>query len=245
MKDRSTLPPTWEVPQVFRDRLGARVGRQRAMTADGHLLLVLHAPPGLDQTDRIGRYFWRSTTGHWASKEFGTGVNALNKHLDEYEDAVAELDRLEEEAGSSAEYLEILERLTPLHRAGRNLYLTLQDARKSCPEYHELIDLRDRAYGIDRTAELLFTATKNALDVLVAKQAEKQSRTSERMAVASHRLNVLAAFFFPIVTLMALFGANLTHGLEGRSPIVFFGVVLLGLGLGVVLTLFITRPTKP
>ena len=244
MLEMSKLPVAWEVPQVFRDRLGTRAGRQRPMVAEGHLLLVLHAPPEPDQTTRVGRFFWRSPAGKWVSNEFGTGVNALNKHLDEYEDAVLRLDRDEEEASTASEYFEILDQLTPLHRATRNLYDTLQEARKTCPEVRELIDERDRAYGIDRTADLLFTATKNSLDILVARQAETQSQASQRMARAAHRLNVLAAFFFPIVTLTAIFGANLTSGLENRSPVVFFGVILLGLALGIVLTAVVTRSSK-
>lgn len=244
MTDKSKLPVAWEVPQVFRDRLGAKAGRQRSMAADGQLLLVLHAPPRDVQTARAGRFFWRSPDGNWASNGFGTGPNALNKHLDEYEDAIAKIDRREEEANSSHEYFEILEQLTPLYRSARNLHQTLQEARKNCPDYRELIDARDRAYEIERSADLLFTGTKNSLDVLVAKQAEQQSKSSQRMAVASHRLNVLAAFFFPIVTLTAIFGANLRHGLEDKPAYVFLLVVLAGLVLGSLLTAFITRSSK-
>ena len=36
------LPAPWQVPSVFRERMGTQVGRQRSMVADGHLLLVLH-----------------------------------------------------------------------------------------------------------------------------------------------------------------------------------------------------------
>jgi len=41
----SILPTSWDIPQSIRRRLGNRVGRQRSMSADGHLLLVMHAPP--------------------------------------------------------------------------------------------------------------------------------------------------------------------------------------------------------
>jgi Mg2+ and Co2+ transporter CorA len=241
MKDKSILPASWQVPSVFRERLGARVGRQRPMFADGHLLLVLHAPPIADQKERRARFFWRSPDGNWVSNEFGTGLRALHAHLDQYEEALALLDRREEEATAAREYFEILEHLAPLNRAANNLHRVLQEARSQFPHYRELIDARDRAYEIERTADLLFSETKNALDVLVARRAEEQSVSSEQMAVAAHRLNILAAFFFPIVTLMAIFGANLRHGLENQTPTVFLTVLAVGFALGTALTAFITR----
>lgn len=237
------IPPLWQVPQVFRDRMGEQVGRQRAMVADGHLLLVLHAPPEPNENQRHGRLFWRDAEGQWTSKDRGTGINALNKHLDEYEELVASLDRLEEQATTSSEYFAILERLSPVHRAATNLHRVLQEARQTCPDFRELINLRDRAYGIERTAELLLAEVKNALDVLVAKRAEEQSVASHRMSVSAHRLNMLAAFFFPIATLASIFGANLRHGWEDTwPPIPMLAVLGLGLLLGGILTMFVTRP---
>ena len=106
MTEKSALPPRWQVPQVFRDRLGARVGRQRFMVADDHLLLVLHAPPRPDENERIGRFFWRSPDGTWTSKELGTGVHALNKHLDEYQDAIVRLDTRAEKARTANDYFD-------------------------------------------------------------------------------------------------------------------------------------------
>jgi hypothetical protein len=67
------------------------------------------------------------------------------------------------------------------------------------------------------------------------------------MARSAHRLNLLAAFFFPIATLSAVFGVNLIHGWESESaPIPFLAMLALGLMLGCVLTLFVTnRPPEP
>ena len=45
----------------------------------------------------------------------------------------------------------------------------------------------------------------------MAKSAEAQGKSSIDMAKAAHRLNVLAAFFFPIVTL-ALSAGHMTKG---------------------------------
>lgn len=239
------IPPLWQVPQIFRDRMGEQVGRQRPMVADGHLLLVLHAPPEPNENVRHGRFFWRDPQGQWTSKERGTGINALNKHLEEYEEVINSLDRLEEQATTSNEYFAILERLSPVHRAATNLHNVLQAARKECPDLRELINLRDRAYQIERTAELLLADVKNALDVAVAKRAEEQAASSHRMSIASHRLNILAAFFFPIATLMAIFGANLRHGWEDVWPPIPMLVVLgLGLALGGILTVFVTQTPR-
>ncbi|MCA9120620.1 MAG: hypothetical protein H6822_35420 [Planctomycetaceae bacterium] len=239
------IPPLWKVPQVFRDRMGEQVGRQRAMIADGHLLLVLHAPPKANENQRHGRFFWRAPDGQWTSKERGTGINALNKHLEDYEELIKGLDRLEEQATTSAEYFTILEQLSPVYRAARNLHQVLQDAREKYPDARELINLRDRAYGIERTTELLLAEVKNSLDVAIAKRAEEQAASSEQMSISAHRLNVLAAFFFPIATLMAIFGANLRHGWEDTWPPIPMLIVLgIGLAMGGILTSFVTKPPR-
>ena len=102
---------------------------------DGHLLLVLHAPPKPEDQVRVGRFFWRAPDGTWTSTELGSGIRALNKHLDEYEDQIAALDRQEEEATTARAYFGVLERLSPIHRAARNLYHVLQEARGLCRDY--------------------------------------------------------------------------------------------------------------
>ncbi len=238
------IPLIWKVPQVFRDRMGQRVGRQRPMVADGHLLLVLHAPPQPNENQRHGRFFWREPTGQWTSTEGVSGIEGLNRHLNEYEEVISRLDRLEEQATTSTEYFAILEQLSPVQRAVTNMHKVLQSAREKCPEIRELIDLRDRAYEIQRTAELLLLEVKNALDVLVAKRSEQQSISSHQMSIASHRLNILAAFFFPLATLMAIFGANLRHGWEDAwPPIPLLVVLACGLAMGGILTIFVTRRT--
>lgn len=52
----SLLPANWQLPEEIRNRIGNRAGRQRAMSYDGHLLLVLHAPPASEETERQGRF---------------------------------------------------------------------------------------------------------------------------------------------------------------------------------------------
>ena len=125
------------------------------------------------------------------------------------------------------------------------MHAVLGEARKQVSEDRNLINLRDNAYDLDRRAELLYSTAKNGLDYAVARRAEEQAQNSEHMAVASHRLNVLAAFFFPIATLTAIFGVNLNHGLESSpAPFAFLGLIGVGLVMGAVLALFITRSSK-
>lgn len=243
---KSILPAMWEVPQIFRDRLGETVGRQRAMLADGHLLLVLHAIPKVDQPDREGCFFWRKPDGTWSSTESGNGLAALEKHLETYDDAVEQLEEGEVNAKSSQEYFTLLESLAPIHRSACNLHQVLQEARKMVPDERQLINLRDRAYDLQRNAELLYQGLQNALTFAVARRAEEQAMASEKMSKAAHKLNMLAAFFFPLVTLSAIFGTNMVHGMESEKlwPWPFVGLIAVGLVWGIILRAWITRGTR-
>ena len=80
MASTGILPPVWEVPAEFRDRLGDQVGRQRAMKCDDHLLLILHDPPAPDESERDGQFFWRQPNGTWSSSKLGGGPQALEQH---------------------------------------------------------------------------------------------------------------------------------------------------------------------
>jgi hypothetical protein len=236
------LPASWQIPDTIRKRLGHDVGRQRVMQQDDHLLLVLHAPPKPEDDHRLGRFFWRQPDGQWLSKDLGAGAQALMRHVEEYEDLIARLDNRQETASTADEYYGILSALAPIHRCARHLHLVLQEARKLCPDDRDLINLRDRAYAVDRNAELLYEETKNALDFAVAKRMEEQAESSRYMMVTGHRLNMLVAFFFPIATLTAIFGVNLEHGYERHNVPYPFAVTLgVGLLLGLLLTALVRQ----
>ncbi len=64
-----------------------------------------------------------------------------------------------------------------------------------------MIDHRDRAYELSRQAELLYDDAKNSMDVAVVRRAEEQARASHQMTSSAHRLNIMAALFFPFATL--------------------------------------------
>ena len=166
MSEKKLLPNQWDVPASFRQRLGTKIGRQRLMVADEQLLLVLHAPPGAKEKMRKGRLFWRDVLGEWSSSE-PSGIQTIQSHLESYEAVIDELDRLEEAASTADRYFQILERLLPLERSTIHQYEVLQEARKECPNCREIIDFRDRAYVIKRTAELLLAATRNSMKLIV------------------------------------------------------------------------------
>ena len=234
------LPATWDVPEEFRNRLGKHIGRQRSMCEDGHILLVLHAPPLPDEDRRHGRFFWRKADGTWVSDQLGDGPGAVMKHLKEYDQRLDELENMEDDAKQAEDHFIILESLSPLHRTIRNMHAVMQDLRKRFPEVRELINMRDQAYDLERTAELLAAATKNSLEYKIARSAEEQAAASDRMAVSAHRLNMLVAFFFPLATITTVFGMEIRSGLEKLpQPQTFFAVIAIGLLMGAFLMLYV------
>ena len=259
MATTGILPAVWEVPAAIRERLGDQVGRQRAMTAEDHLLLILHAPPAPDESERDGQFFWRQPNGTWSSSKLGSGPQALEQHLDAFQELLNRFEERDQEADSATDYFAVLHGLSPIRRSTRNMHNALQQAREMCPQDRNLINLRDNAYQIERAADLLVNDAKTSLDFLIAKRSEEHAENSQQMAIASHRLNLLAAFFFPMATLCALFGVNLKHGMEAIQNLSeitsapapsfpFLVMILVGIVLGGFLTRFISnrdRSPKP
>jgi Mg2+ and Co2+ transporter CorA len=214
------------------------------MLADGHLLLILHALPRADNVNRKARLFWRKPDGSWQSNEFGSGRAAIGRHLDEYEKRLEQLDELLDDRPQAEELFELIRELTPLRRATRNLHSALQSARETIPDDTDLIDARDRAGQLERTTELLYSDTKNSLDFSIALQAEIQNQHNLQMNVAAHRLNIIAAIFFPLITMTGVFGMNLITGFES-NPNAFWIVILAGICAGLVATaLFVPKAPK-
>ncbi len=239
------LPAGWGVPQAFRDRLGDEAGRQRLMEADGHLLLVLHAPPRAGDPYRRGRLFWRSDAGLWKPQSLTHDKHAVGELIDEYEALANEIENQHNDSSTAEDYFAILTALNPLVRATHNLYDVVQEARQAAPDDRKLILLRDRVYSLTRRLELLQQDSKNTLDFVVARRAEQQAESARGQARAAHRLNLLAALFFPLATLTSLFSVQFAHGLESfdaaNAPLPFVALVAVGLMLGAVLAAFIGR----
>jgi len=223
----------WDLPPSLRKRLGDRAGRQRAMEADGHLLIILHELPSEDDFERQPRLFWRSPDGLWKSLTSAQdGLQSLRRHLEEFTRAIESLEDIAESASDADSFYKVLLRVAPIHRTARNMHAALQQARELVDD-HDIIVLRDRAGEIERAAELLHADAKVGLEYSVAKQEEAQTRASHAIAEAGHRLNLLAAVFLPLTAISAALGMNLASGLESAAaPWLFWLVLAAGLLLG-------------
>ena len=226
------IPPTWALPESIRIRLGqSTYGRQRTIAEEGHLLIVLHKPPGPDDAKREGVLFWRSPSGEWQFNRGGPGPGALKRQIQDYADLESKLTQAYEAADDVKSLFDLVETLTPLARAARNMHQAIQVAREAVKNDPNLIEMRDLAYEVDRNLDLLLEDARNAIQHISAREAEAQGRLAREALQASHRLNTLAALFFPLTAIASIFGMNFTHGLDTRDPVLFW----LVLGVGVVL----------
>ncbi len=222
------VPQKWNLPPALRQRLGRTVGRQRVMVWENQILIVAHEVPHQDSASRDGILFWKDGEQDWRSSNGETGSRSLDQLLDRYEKRIDEMEQRELAAKQADEYLPVLEGLAPVSRAARNLYEVLQEARKASPNLLELIDLRDKAYDLSRTAELTYQYAKDSMDVAVVKRAEEQALASDRMAVSAHKLNMMAALFFPLATLSGIFGTTLTDNWSWSESAANFWFFLAG-----------------
>lgn len=248
------VPEIWNVPESIKERFGETAGRQRAMYAEGHLLLVLHTPPRASDSEIEARLFWRDSEGTWVSNQSGSGPQALKRHLADYNEMALELENVLQAAYCADDYFRALSAVSPLHRAARNLHSTLQQAREMVKEDKSIIVARDAAADVERTLELLHSDAKNGLEYTIAQKTEQQSQRSYEMSVAAHRLNLLAAVFFPITAISSVFGMNLTNGLDVLcNSSLFWAILGTGFSSGFLLTKLVaskasradeTRPHK-
>ena len=240
------IPPTWSLPDSIRARLGqSSYGRQRALVEDGHIVLVLHKAPGPDDRQREGILFWRSPAGDWQCNRGGPGPGGLKRHIQSYAELEAKLAAEYEKAADLNTLFDLLESLVPLVRAARNQHSALQTAREAVRGDTFLIEMRDLAYEIERNFELLLEDARNEIQHRTARKAEEQARLSEQALHASHRLNILAALFFPLTAIASLFGMNLAHGLNQHRPAIFWLVFVLGCALGFAMKGWVLGKPKP
>lgn len=239
------IPPTWSLPEAIRTRLGTSTyGRQRAIVEEGHLLLVLHKPPGPDDDKREGVIFWRSPSGDWQFNRGGPGPGGLKRHVQSYAEIEAKLTADFDQATGLSTLFDLVEALTPLLRSARNMHAAIQTAREAIKGEPALIEARDSAYEVERTLDLLLEDVRNDIQYRTARQAEEQAQFSKAALQASHRLNTLAALFFPLTAITSLFGMNFSHGLSQGSPGMFWLVAFIGVALGLGMKSWVVaRPT--
>lgn len=214
------------------------------MQADGNILIVAHQAPERDEVGRRGVLFWRDASGEWRCSNGDPGKASLGMHLDRYSKKLDAFELAVSKAMRADDYLALLEGLAPVVRSNRNLFETLDEARKAVPEDRTLIDHRDKAYDLSRQADLLYEDSKNSMDVAIVRRADEQAQASNKMMVAAHRLNTLAALFFQFATLGAIFGTTLTDNWTWSQSAVPFLIFVLVSGLtGLALAKFVNRPT--
>lgn len=228
---RSPVPSIWTLPDAITQRIGATVGRQRAMAADGHLLLLLHAVPGEEDAERKGVLIWRDPTGTWRGTERGNGPDLVHQLLEQYDAAIDAVEAQAEAADSAHDWFEVIQAVGPLHRAARNLHAALQTARVSLPDVRALIVLRDVADVVERAAELLSEEVEQGLRFALARQAEAQAAAAREMNRSAHRLNALMALCLPLTAVSGMFGMNLQMGIQ-PGPWAFWLAAGSALALG-------------
>ena len=238
------IPPSWTLPETIRTRLGQTTyGRQRAIIEEDHLLLVLHKPPGPDDASREGVLFWRNPAGEWQWSR-GTGSGALKRHIQSYSELEAKLTHDYEQAKDTNALFDLVEALTPLTRAARNMHNAIQAGREGIKNDGYLIEMRDLAYEVDRNFDLLLEDVRNAIQHRTAREAEEQARLGKEALRASHRLNTLAALFFPVTAIASIFGMQFSHGLNPNSPAIFWAVFAIGVALGFVMKNWVMAKPK-
>lgn len=225
------IPDTWQVPTELRERVGTRVGRQRAMVEGAHCLLLLHQLPKHNERERHAIAFWRSDIGAWRCFPGRDNIQTLKEHVENVSKTVEELDDKLDVAEKATEFLALIKLARPMQRLTRNMHLAFQQVRDAFPEDLEILALRDRAYELERLAETICDDTENGMQYTIAQHTEEQADVSERIAKESHRLNTLAAVALPITAIGSILGMNLTNGLEGLPEPISFWFIVLGVFL--------------
>ena len=234
-------PRIWQIPIEIRRRLSGRVGRQRTISFEDHLVMVLHRVPDRRAPRQAGVYFWRSPAGEWCYSEQGAGFAALEQLVDDYEASVVQLEQSHESAVSTKEWFSLLEQVGPILRASRNLHDALTHAVEETVADQQRLELQalcDQASEIERSAELLQTDIQHAIQYSMARQSELQAVFGRAQSRAAHRLNILAAIFLPLATVSSVFGMNLTSGVES-TPFLFWLILSIGLALGLCIGIFV------
>ena len=165
--------------------------------------------------------------------------------MQSYSEIEASLTQAYEKAVTTDALFDLLEALTPLARAAKNMHRALQSARESLGGDSFIIEMRDLADEADRNLDLLLEDVQHALQYRAAREAESQAQSSKEALKASHRLNILAALFFPLTAISSLFGMNLQHGLNERSPLIFWLVFVAGVSLGILIKSWVVGKPGP
>jgi hypothetical protein len=244
MDRTSFVPKTWQLPDAIRKRLGNSVGRQRMMDEDGNLLLILHqVPKSEDDEIRTAVLFWRNPAGEWKSHPTSGGLAGLDAHLASYRTAIHQLDEDVEAAQTPRQYFEVMRRMHPVQRSTRNMAEVLQAARQALPDETRMINMRDQAVDLERGIELIAADAKAGMEFTMAESASQHALSAMEASQEARRLNRLVAIFFPLATLVAVFGMNSPNEVI-RYPS-FWTILVSGIALGLIVYGIVSvRPKK-
>lgn len=224
----------WQLPVEIENRLGdTTYGRQRTIFEKDHLLIILHSPPNPDHRTREMQIFLRTPEGKFLCNGSDHGQAMMKRLMLAYMDLYEALNKQFNKAVDSAKFFKLMEALVPAHRSATHLYETLQTAREQGGDDKFLIAMRDDAYEMQRSFELLLSDTRLALEFEITRHAEAQAVKTDEALVVQRRLNILAAGTFPLIAVATVLGMNLTNGFEGSSPIIFWCVFGAGALIGV------------
>ena len=233
MQKPSYIPDHWSLPDAILRRLGETVGKQRLLDVEGHLLLLLHQVPREEDDEvRSAMVVWRDAAGDWKSAPGAGGLAGLESLLSSYRTTIHDLDEAVESAKSAREYFGVMRKMHPLQRATRNMFETIQSVRQALPDDTRIINARDQAADLERAIELVAADAKAGMDFTLAESANQQAISSEVANQEARRLNRMAAFFFPLATLVAVFGMNPPENICQSSG--FWAVLAAGIVLGFV-----------
>ncbi len=235
----------WTLPAEIERRLGeSSYGRQRAIFEAGHLLLILHAPPGPDDLTRDFRVFLRTPDGKYQCNGVTEGHVQLRRLLADYRARNDKLEEAYQKAQTPEDLFEVLQSVAPVTRSAANLREALQEARESVTDDPLLIAMRDEGYEVARNLEILLGDVRSALDFRIARNTEMQVARATDMALSQYKLNVLAAITFPLMAIATVLGMNLKHGFEELPPLAFYFVFAIGLAVGLVVRSWVTNEGK-
>ncbi|MFC5049995.1 hypothetical protein ACFPK9_05155 [Rubritalea spongiae] len=228
---KSIIPKSWNVSPTIRHRVGEDVGRQRLIEEDGQILVILHQVPNVEEKSlREAALFWCDEAGDWKSLPSSGGKSELKTLVNDYQRKFAELDQLLESAEDPAVIHDVIDNATPVLRAGRHATQVLSELRKALRDDLDILATRDLAVNMERNGDLLLQDAKSSLEYLIAKNAAAQAKDAQKAAKEAQKLNRLAAFFFPLMTLAAILGMNAPSTMLGNGNI--WLVVVVGLALG-------------
>ena len=236
----SLLPAGWQVSPAIRNRLGREAGPQRAMYEDGHLLLILHEVPPPDGPERKPAFFWRNPAGEWKCSRYILPCGTLADYLKTFEDRLLKLEANENVASTAAQHHAVLEATSPVLRAVRGVHRVLQQAREMVKDDRELINHRDRAAALERTAELVLQDAQFGLSFIAARQSESQAESARRMAATAHRLNILAAVFLPLTAVASLLSMEVHAGVPDTREN-FWVIVAATALVGIIIAMMVRR----